>query len=280
MSLKELFETEYKIKTREIVTKFKRKINLATSAAKEKAVKIYIAELLTEREDTFFHEHEPNKTYFYIDNFTRESFDLYHGLYNDFDLEFAMAKQKVLDGYKDHEFLTKVKLFFKQSDQEIVTKIAHYKAYMTAWEKLERWGQDLLIEIKVRNQVLSGANKNPNKLDSTNIKEAFGKLFKGEKSYNFVLQIINDHLLDENGNWVGYKNKAQEPGAFIDLLSEKGYITSRSKTNAVSILCKKFNIRISDGSKRSKGFAYDDFITFISKYIPYYIPEIENSHTS
>lgn len=44
MSLKEIFEKEYKSKTREVVNEYKKKINQATPEAREKAIRLYIAE--------------------------------------------------------------------------------------------------------------------------------------------------------------------------------------------------------------------------------------------
>jgi hypothetical protein len=82
-----------------------------------------------EKEELFNCYVDPKTGNHFVHNFCSNMFDTSEIMMDTFDLYYQDAKIHACDSYKGHDYYPKVELFFTQSDEDIIKKVALHDAY-------------------------------------------------------------------------------------------------------------------------------------------------------
>jgi hypothetical protein len=264
MYLLELFEKEKQNKKFEVFCQIKNRIDKVDKGELLASIEYNARLLSSERQELFLQKKDPSDKYHWIDSFSSEMSALKGTPYN-FEERIELIKKKVLKDYEAHEYFPKIEFFLRQSNEEIVKKLAHYAAYSEIQDLFS--GKDRTVLRKMLRKSIPNGSISLNYADDSEFQ--YRKLFRNENAYLAAEKTIKKYLLDENGIWIGYDGKKQEIPALIDFLKAYGYIDFTSHTGAVRVFCKRYNIEMSDRTTREKkGFSFDDATKHYRKIFP------------
>ncbi len=120
-----------------------------------------------------------------------------------------------------------------------------------------------------REKAKGSAKKTKTYIKEKNIPASIEDLFIDKVNLLEILKILQSYdIIDENNTWKGITNKNTEALALIDVLKEKSYIRKYPQTLIGKLFCKKFNLKMSDRSLRTKTQVYYDYYDEYKKIIP------------
>jgi len=254
-SLKELYELEKEAKKKSLFEKYQELIRKAPPDEIDEAVKHQFNKFLEEKNGLFHQKGDPNDYYLWITLFHGE-FVGFKGSEFSFNERISKTKELLLNRYIDHPALYKAELLTGQKDDVIVRKIAHYQAYLEVQNEFFSKNATLSVKSQKQKNTKTKLQKILDGIEPVEFNELYLQLFT-TPDHKYAVTDLIEKLFDGNGKWLGHKGKKQEVAALIDALIDLGFIIKTS-IYAANIFCLKYNIDISDRSKRTKGFAYND----------------------
>ncbi|MEI6765296.1 MAG: hypothetical protein WCM76_06615 [Bacteroidota bacterium] len=263
MLLSELFEKEKQEKVFDVFSKIKDQINSVPQSDQVAAIEYNKKLFLLERQELFFTQNvDPKEKYHWIEAFAREISFLNGGPFT-YEEKVERSRNKVLSDYKGHSYLPQIKIFLKQTDEAIVVKLAHLAAYNEICDLFQSH-----ISV-IRKALKKNISKSTNPLGNTVSPEVqYRKLFVSAHAFDIAERVIKGNLIDFQGVWKGHTGKFQDVPALVELLEDFGYIKCRSRTAAVKIFCARLNLKFVDRTARSKGYAFDEAITYYQTLFP------------
>jgi|GEM_PF-3854260 len=273
MTVQELFETERTKKFHIVFGRYKSLIQKASvKGISPVAITFYKNRFLKEKNRLFSQKTDPKARYHWIENYYGHFLSLEGAAYK-FDEKIKYIRKFVLKQYKEHDYLPSIMRFFGQDERIIITKMAHYSAYVEI-ERLFEEKNNLELRKKLRKNVpssLSGAGK-----DDINV--AYRKLFRGDAAYQKAESIIKEKYMDESKNWNGIDGKSQELPALVETLKEQNYIDYKSFSKAVTFFSERLKFHLADRTKRTKGKNFDDIKAEFKKTFPVFKLDHENAY--